>query len=381
MAVPPSVQTPPYRPTKPSDPILPSLVTPFTVPCHFGIPTFLHVLKDLTLHPERNSSLILRADPIPLDTQSRGIGSTDNVSAGTGDKDVDAWIESNGLEKVEEVRVRLMPKQPTRDGKLDQRVISYRTPERVEHDHDPKVVGSTGGEGVVEVKKERAVVVMVPLVKEAVDVPYYHPPVRQVVFSYESVGASDDMLSGQLDDLPVIGEPDDAEHKAENSGDDELPITGRLTISYLPFDNGAPANTASLASASHSTDTATSGPLAGLRRASLPRKRSPLAGPASPNETTIDSTGVNREDPAAVQARLERTCLALLERVYKHGFGTMTGYKKRVNHDVSDQPPQRQRSSSNESDGSEARTIPGSLSDAEGAASASRLTSCQAQQH
>ncbi|KDQ08165.1 hypothetical protein BOTBODRAFT_572461 [Botryobasidium botryosum FD-172 SS1] len=41
-----------------------------------------------------------------------------------------------------------------------------------------------------------------------------------------------------------------------------------------------------------------------------------------------------RGDYANPSSRLYRTCLALLETVFKHGWGFMTGYKKRVVHDT-----------------------------------------------
>lgn len=47
-------------------------------------------------------------------------------------------------------------------------------------------------------------------------------------------------------------------------------------------------------------------------------------------------TGEKREldDYANPNSRLYRTCLALLETVFRHGWGFLTGYKKRVVHDV-----------------------------------------------
>ena len=354
----PNIQTPPYKPTKPSsvDQNWKTYPTAWTTGCHFGIPTFLHVLKDLTLHPERNSSLILRADPLPLDTQSQLPSSSSSLSStstststsGTGrqaqtdgEKDDDdedefeRWLNLNRLEKVEEIRVRLMPKQPQRDPKLDQRVLFYRTPEKVEHDHPPKVVDGDGGSGQAPGKvgdRERAVVVMIPLVKEVEDMPFYHPPVRKVVFLYEATESQD--VVKQMGNLSVNPE------KNETGGmvGEDNPIRGRISISYLPFDHPSiKSDDETLTNTNINANTGmneipTSSPLAGLRGTSLPRKRSPLAGP--PIDPTPATTKIVKEDPKAVQVRLQRTLLALLERVYKHGFGTMIGYKKRVNHDV-----------------------------------------------
>lgn len=338
MAAPPTIRTPPYRPTRPESVICPDYATPYTTPCHFSIPTFLHVMKDLTLHPERNSSLILRADPLPLDTQSQtpvhssisGSGSAESrIGTEQGDE-LEGWLRRMGLEKVEEVRVRLMPKQPARDRKLDQRVLFYRTPERNDHEHEPRVVGSQGGSGTTGYDltggedKERAVVIMIPLVKAVEDVPFYHPPVKMIVFHYEAT--KPDTLSDQLGNLEVSPSPQTDDGSGVKTEDDH-PIRGHLSISYLPFDTSSSSRTGS------STMLQTSSSLsAGPRRTSLPRKRSPLAGPDTSNTESI----LPKEDPKVVQARLDRTCLALLERVYKHGFGVTVGYKKRVNHDVSD---------------------------------------------
>lgn len=355
----PNIQTPPYKPAKPSsaDQLWKTYPTAWTSSCHFGIPTFLHVLKDLTLHPERNSSLILRADPLPLDPQSQipsASSSSTSTSTSNGnsgrlaqedrenddDRDeLERWLDLHRLEKVEEIRVRLMPKQPQRDPKLDQRVLFYRTPEKVEHDHQPKIVGGEGGsDQTPEIHREKAVVVMIPLVKGVEDMPFYHPPVRKVVFLYEAIEDidSEDVVE-QMENLTVKAE------KSEEGGTagDGNPVRGRISISYLPFETtfrpGDNINTnvdtnTNIDSSLTTSEIPTSSPLAGLRRTSLPRKRSPLAGPST--DPTPAPTTKAKEDPKAVEVRLQRTCLALLERVYRHGFGTMIGYKKRVNHDV-----------------------------------------------
>jgi tRNASer (uridine44-2'-O)-methyltransferase len=313
MTTPPTVQTPPYKPSKPPTSILPDLETPYETPCHFTLPTFLHVLKDLTLHPERNSSLILRADPIPLDTQSQ-VKSTELEE--DEDEDFENWVRENGMERVEDIRVRLMPKQPKRDGKLDQRVLFYRSKEVMGHDHD--LVG--------ERAVERGVVVMIPLVKRVEDIPFFHPPVRKLVFHYESqaVGmqpTEEDQMVDGMKSLSTNQEGDDTAGPAMETPE----IQGRISISYLLFPPSQPTTPSS-----DPTSTSTIPGLA-VRRTSMPRKRSPLAGPSSETSQPEQAT---KEDTKVTEARLDRTCLALLERVYKHGFGSMVGYKKRVNHDV-----------------------------------------------
>lgn len=347
MVVPPNIQTPSYTPTKParSESSWESYPTAWSTPCHFGIPTFLHVLKDLTVHPERNSSLILRADPLPIDTTalasssaSPGKNKSQAEDADRGGDELDEWLTENGLEKVEEVRVRLMPKQPQRDTKLDQRVLFYRTPEKIEHEHPPKIINNEGANATDNTdrtrsikgkgkERERAVVIMIPLVKDMEAMPFYHPPVRRVVFLYEAIETED--VVEQMENLSV--KPDEAKAGEDN------PIRGHLSISYLPFDTPISPNSDDSTLAEPLL-----APLAGIRRTSLPRKRSPLAGPPSNTDAGNASAKINKEDPKTVEARLHRTLLALLERVYKHGFGTMIGYKKRVNHDVSSPPPSPQ---------------------------------------
>ena len=312
MTTPPTVQTPPYKPFKPSSPILPNLETPYETSCHFTLPIFLHVLKDLTLHPERNSSLILRADPIPLDTQSQ------IKSADVEDEEFEDWVKENGMERVDDIRVRLMPKQPKRDGKLDQRVKFYRSKEVMGHEHD-----LTGDGGV-----ERGLVVMIPLVKRVEDIPFFHPPVRKLVFHYETqIGdrqpSGEDQIVDQMKNLSTSGEEETAGTAMQTPE-----ILGRISISYLPF----PASEST--SPSSSSEPTGMMPRLAVRRTSMPRKRSPLAGPSS---ESAPAEAMAKEDTKVTEARLDRTCLALLERVYKHGFGSMVGYQKRVNHDV--RPP------------------------------------------
>ena len=309
MTTPPTVQTPPYKPFKPSTSILPNLETPYETSCHFTLPTFLHVLKDLTLHPERNSSLILRADPIPLDTQSQ------IKSADVDDEEFEDWVKEDGMERVDDIRVRLMPKQPKRDGKLDQRILFYRSREVMGHEHD------LSGDGGVD----RGVVVMIPLVKRVEDIPFFHPPVRKLVFYYETqIGnrqpSGEDQIVDQMKTLSTSGEEETAGPATETPA-----ILGRISISYLPF----PASKSP--STSPSSEPTSTMPGLAVRRTSMPRKRSPLAGPSS---ESAPAEAIAKEDTKVTEARLDRTCLALLERVYKHGFGSMVGYKKRVNHDV-----------------------------------------------
>ena len=250
---------------------------------------FLSTLKDICLHPERCSTIILRADGLP----SR-----------------DPYDETlYGLEKLEEIRLRLMPKQPKRDGKLDQRCVFFRRSE-------------TGHEG----GKEEGMVLMIPEAKEAGDIPFYHPAVRKLVFRYESILAPMDSTSVIEDGVMI----------------EDAFIKGRVSIAYLPFEPlSCPTPISQLQI-----------PSPPARPARAPRKRSPLAGPPigqgestsgpiPPPAVILASDGaipkdeVAKRDEAISEERLHRTCLGLLEKVYKYGHGNMLGYQKRVNHDVS----------------------------------------------
>jgi tRNASer (uridine44-2'-O)-methyltransferase len=267
--------TPPFRPmhqppdtpsplAAPTEPWVEALVSS----CHFGLSSFLATLKELCLHPERNSSLILRADPLPP----------------RGDADVSEGRRL-GLGLHEEVGVRLMPKQPKRDGRLQQRCLFYRSP-----DKDPDT-------------KEEGLVVYVPNVTSPEDLPFYYPPVKRLAFRWEAA------------------EP------AEDTEEGDLPVRGRISIAYLPWPE------AQLSS------------LLAVRPAKAPRKRSPLAGPPIGGDATeevpppavIFDASERPVDPRS-DDRLQRTLAALLERLFKHGYGTMVGYRKRVSHDVSPSP-------------------------------------------
>jgi tRNASer (uridine44-2'-O)-methyltransferase len=237
---------PPFRPetrihTCPLEGSSANWVEHLSVPVQFGLSSFVAAIRDLALHPERNSSLILRADPLPPP---------------------DPYDGPEGsllkLNKVEELKVRLMPKQPNRDGKLDQRIIFFSG-------------------------RDDGLVLMIPDVSDVGDIPFYHPPVIKLAFRYEAI--------------------------VEETGSE---IIGRIHIAYLPFAT-TPAGLLAI-------------------RPVKARRRSPLA-----TEGMIDTKPVARQplDTGSVpEDRLHRTCLGLLERVYKYGYGDLLGYQKRVHHDV-----------------------------------------------
>lgn len=294
---------------------------------HFTRANFFSALKDLTLHPERNSSLILRADPLP----AREAVDDDEVLGA-------------GLQRHEEIRVRLMPKQVKRDGKLDQRVSFY------------------------EDEAGRGVVLMVPEVRSVEDVPFYHPPVRKLAFIYEPM------------EQPEIGHQELTE---------DLPMRGTLSIAYLGFD-GVETGVKELNGISE-VGSASTPSFLGPRTVKSPRKRSPLAAtplgassdePIKPPAKILEpDTSTSTLPPKAksqteTAVRTVRTCKLLLERVYKHAYGNMVGYQKRVVHDVS-QPFYRHRDGKLITGRREQGNIPRSLLSLERTASTPRQPSRQ----
>ncbi|TXT12970.1 hypothetical protein VHUM_01371 [Vanrija humicola] len=238
-------------------------VTPLSAPAFFPLDVFHTVLEELTSHPEQNSSLILRAEPLPVST------------ADADDEGIGARL---GL-KHRTQRLRFVPRQPRRDTQLEQRVFTY-----------------------VASDEDAGLVVKLPDAESAADVPYYHPAVRKLAFVWE---AADETAEAVFDDA---------------TGDK---VYGRISISYLPFDDSPSAV----------------GPdvfLVPPPKAKPARKRSPLA-PVTEEPAVVlaaeDKAGAD-EARALAEKRLQRTCLALLEKLHKHGHGSHNGYVKRVIHDV-----------------------------------------------
>lgn len=199
-----------------------------------------------------------------------------------GDDDDGGLGERLGLEMNEHNRFRFVPRQPNRDSRLEQVIHTYNAPD-----------GSAG----LHVK--------MPQAGSAAEVPYYHPPVRKLAFQWQGTEETEAAM-------PEEGVPR---------------VYGTLMVSYLPFD-----------------DTPSTGnPELMAPPPKAPRRRSPLApplpeaAPVQPPATVLedDSPEARIEAQAVVERRLNRTCLALLEKLHKHGYGTMIGYQKRVHHDVS----------------------------------------------
>ncbi|KAF9511941.1 hypothetical protein BS47DRAFT_1372921 [Hydnum rufescens UP504] len=187
------------------------------------------------MHPERNSSLILRAEIL-------SDGAPINVPPSVRD--------IPGYTAIRNITRRILPRLPQRDRALDQDCTYYTGAGSVPA-HDEC-------DGVDEDVSRASLVVLTPRLDDgAQDLPWYHPPVRHLAFRYiQDVGGAN---------LPVI------------------------RVEIVPL---------------HPEDSSASG-------------------------ATAPSAVVT--DPAS---RLYRTCLSLLETVWKYGKGMMTGYKKRVVHDT-----------------------------------------------
>lgn len=251
-------------------------VTPLSCPAYFPLDVFHKALHEQALHPEQNSSLIIRADSM------RAVPAED-------DEADDALAASLGCAVDERLRLRFIPRQPRRDSQLEQRHVSYTS-------------------------EKLGLIIKTTEATTAASVPYYYPPVRKLAFVWEG--------NGDLD-----GIPDDTLDGAR--------VYGTLFVAYLPFTD-SPAS---------SSETPAPPPKAERRRSPLAGP-STLPGPSAPSETvkppaTVledDTPEARQEASAAAEKRLQRTCLALLERLHKHGYGHLNGYVKRVHHDVSHLP-------------------------------------------
>jgi len=122
---------------------------------------------------------------------------------------------------------------------------------------------------------QQGIVVLLPDVKEEKDVPFYHPILRKLAFEYRPSSSF------------------------QESDDPNIVPRGKIRISALPFPSSGSDGTNSVQDA--------------------------LSARA---ET---GTVVNKLLPQ----RTIRTCMHLLETLYKHAWGAERGYEKRVIHDVS----------------------------------------------
>jgi tRNASer (uridine44-2'-O)-methyltransferase len=135
---------------------------------------------------------------------------------------------------------------------------------------------------------EQGILVMVPHSDRAEDVPYYHPVLRKLAFRYGSAIPSTETK-----------EPDTTESSTVTPTPDSPEVRGTISISILPFAEESDTQLAAYAEGSKSST----------------KSEQSLSSDVLPNRTY-------------------RTCLHLLETLHKHGWGRLTGYQKRVVHDV-----------------------------------------------
>lgn len=220
---------------------------------------FITTLEALCLHPERNSSSILRADILHdshhAQTKPSNDKTNDNHLHSAEESSSSTFNAPNGFIEHRRIRRRLLPKKPALDKALEQTCLFFTSPE-----HD-----TTCRNGIV---------CLLPEVKSKADVPYYHPILRKLVFRYQSSPSF--TFSDDKDTVPQ----------------------GKISIAALPF------------------------------------------GPDDQEASENDSMGSRMEKLSltaneALPQRTIRTCMHLLETLYKHGWGGGRGYEKRVIHDVS----------------------------------------------
>ena len=127
---------------------------------------------------------------------------------------------------------------------------------------------------------ERGLLVMVPHVDVKENVPYYHPVLRKLAFRYSAPPLSHGAWKAAGESANAL------------TYDQQPEIRGTISVSILPFvDELAPMT------------------------------------PTTAREGQVLSSDV-------LPNRTYRTCLHLLETLHKHGWGRLTGYQKRVVHDV-----------------------------------------------
>lgn len=186
-----------------------------------------------------------------------------------------------GYHKSRSIRRQILPRRPTRDLPLVQDCSFYR---------------SNGG-GADE---KTGLLVMLPHSDRPEDIPYYHPVLRKLAFRYSSAVPSVEAVAADVE--------------ASTSATEQPEILGTISISILPFlEESATQSTKPI-------DRSTS--------------RSIVSGTEAPGQGLSSDVLPNRT---------YRTCLHLLETLHKHGWGRVTGYQKRVVHDVRSEFPQELR--------------------------------------
>lgn len=221
-------------------------------------------MEEILLHPERNTSLILRADILSDGSPINAPKPVNHIAS---------YTPTRNLLR------RLLPRQRNRDPILDQDCTFFVTWSPGPGDHTsaqnfvlseendlpPSSSGDTIRSKESSTQMSPTLVILSPRFASPEDtsLPWYHPPVRHLAFRY-------------------IPHP----QTSSSSTSSDLNSAAEEPVAFIRLE---------VVLAEHEHD-------------------SPLI-----------------MDPSS---RLYRTCLALLETVYKYGKGKMNGYKKRVLHDV-----------------------------------------------
>lgn len=196
----------------------------------------------MLLHPERNTSLILRAE-ILSDGAPLNIPAPLNY--------LRSYVPARNLLR------RLLPRQRNRDPVLDQDCVFMRFSPHGTSDRPATTVRMKSDEAIQ--LPESTLVILCPRIDGEGPLPWYHPPIRYLAFRY----------------LPTqVNEPPSAYSASPHMG-------ARIRLEVVLMNPSQDAATLS--------------------------------------------------DP---KSRLYRTCLLLLETLFRYGKGKMNGYRKRVVHDV-----------------------------------------------
>ncbi|KAJ9094412.1 hypothetical protein QFC21_005951 [Naganishia friedmannii] len=251
----------------------PGWIDVISAPCYF-----FDTLAELYLHPERNSTNILRADIIH-DSSDTELNPVANSAQPTENQSKYSFKAPKHYKTTRAIRRRILPRRPTRDEPLLQDcTFHHSSPSSSQED-----------------SAETALLVMVPHVDRAEDVPYYHPVLRKLAFKYSSKIPNPSNL-----------DTNGAEETSIDPADASAEVKGTISISILPFP----------------TD-----PTSGLPQEARPTIASTPATSAAEQAESTSASGI-------LPNRTYRTCLHLLETLHKHGWGRITGYQKRVVHDV-----------------------------------------------
>lgn len=335
------------------------------------------MLLQIILHPERNSSSILRADIItdeildsvgrqgngPVDPgetieeihdRTQNISLTEPLTQQLPDRRESAGPVQLLLDEEYETKrntsewtprrlitCKILPNRPGRDAPLIQYCQFSRHSRPLFSTPSVTNLDSDSGE-IPQLSR----VVMEPDVKNKEEMPYYHPEVRKLAFTYEPLASSPEIASvpsSSSSAIPTkprtssplrsevsVGEAEkstlvDSTVLSSDAGQTPpLQTRGRVRISLVLFDQAdlnIPPDTAFTSSeAEEDIDT---GPPDSF----------------GSQDTTIPSQHPRSAGLMAEQVlpnRLYRTCMHLGETIHKYGWGMNTGYQKRVNHDVSE---------------------------------------------